>query len=181
MTNMETATNWGKYETKIFKLISYVLQVVQKVSVHLTITVQYTIDELKMSITEYILNVDRAILNTVFENTVRRVNKCLENWRGTLWTLLVTFCIVIIRCTETLYHSVFKYIPKYIQDVRELIQLPCHRNQLPIRNQTPDLRHHHHQSFMQLGHLLTRSGLTHPQVSLTVYHDFFCQLGNIVS
>jgi len=89
MTNMETATNWGKYETKIFKLISYVLQVVQKVSVHLTITVQYTIDELKMSITEYILNVDRAILNTVFENTVRRVNKCLENWRGTLWTLLV--------------------------------------------------------------------------------------------
>jgi len=28
---------------------------------------------------------------------------------------------------------------------------------------------------------LTRSGLTHPEVSLTVYHDFFCQLGNIVS
>jgi hypothetical protein len=23
------------------------------------------------------------------------------DWRGTLWTLLVTFCIVIIRCTET--------------------------------------------------------------------------------
>jgi hypothetical protein len=41
--------------------------------------------------------------------------------------------------------------------------------------------HHHHQSFMELGHLLTRSGLTHPEVSLTVYHDFFCQLGNIVS
>ena len=31
-----------------------------------------------MAITEYIRNVDRAILNTVFENTVRRVNKCLE-------------------------------------------------------------------------------------------------------
>jgi len=41
--------------------------------------------------------------------------------------------------------------------------------------------HHHHQSFMELGHLLTRSGLTHLEVSLTVYHDFFCQLGNIVS
>jgi len=39
------------------------------------------------------------------------------------------------------------------------------------------LGHHHHQSSMELGHLLTRSGLTHPQVSLTVYHDFFCQLG----
>ena len=31
-----------------------------------------------MIITEYIRNVDRAILNTVFENTVRRVKKCLE-------------------------------------------------------------------------------------------------------
>jgi precorrin-6B methylase 2 len=38
-----------------------------------------------MAITQYIRNVDRAIrntdraiLNTVFENTVRRVNKCLE-------------------------------------------------------------------------------------------------------
>ena len=41
--------------------------------------------------------------------------------------------------------------------------------------------YYHHQSFMELGHLLTRSSLTHPEVSLTVYHDFFCQLGNIVS
>jgi len=45
--------------------------------VHLTITV-HTIDELKMAITEYIQNVDRSIVNTVFENAVQRVNKCLE-------------------------------------------------------------------------------------------------------
>jgi hypothetical protein len=38
----------------------------------------HTTDELKMAITKYIRNVDRAILNMVFENTVRRVNKCLE-------------------------------------------------------------------------------------------------------
>ena len=44
----------------------------------------YTIDELKMTITEYIQNVDRAILNTVFENTVRRVNTFLETGGGTL-------------------------------------------------------------------------------------------------
>jgi hypothetical protein len=44
----------------------------------------HTIDELKMAITEYIPNVDRAILNTVFKNTVRRVNKCLETGGGTL-------------------------------------------------------------------------------------------------
>jgi hypothetical protein len=40
-------------------------------------------DDLKMAITEYIPNVDRVILNTVFENTVRRrVNKCLETGGG---------------------------------------------------------------------------------------------------
>ena len=37
----------------------------------------HTIDELKMAITEYIWNVDGAVLNTVFENTVQHVNKCL--------------------------------------------------------------------------------------------------------
>jgi hypothetical protein len=42
----------------------------------------YTFDDLKMAITEYIWNVDRAILNTVFENTVRRVNKYLETGGG---------------------------------------------------------------------------------------------------
>jgi len=42
----------------------------------------HTIDELKMAITKYIQNVDRVILNTVFENTVRRVNKCQETGGG---------------------------------------------------------------------------------------------------
>jgi hypothetical protein len=34
---------------------------------------------------------------------------------------------------------------------------------------------------MELGHLLTRSGLTYPEVSSKVCHYFFCQLGNSVS
>jgi hypothetical protein len=42
----------------------------------------HTIDNWKMAITEYIRNVDRAILNTVFENTVRLFNKCLETGGG---------------------------------------------------------------------------------------------------
>ena len=42
----------------------------------------HTTEELKMAITEYIRNVDRAILNTVFEHTVRRLNKCLETGGG---------------------------------------------------------------------------------------------------
>ena len=34
---------------------------------------------------------------------------------------------------------------------------------------------------MELGHLLTRSGLTYPEVSSKVYHDYFCQLGSCIS
>ena len=41
--------------------------------------------------------------------------------------------------------------------------------------------HHHHISFTELGHLLTRSGLTYPEVSSKVYHDSFCQLDSSVS
>ena len=41
--------------------------------------------------------------------------------------------------------------------------------------------HHHHLSVMELGHLLTRSGLTYLTVSSEVCHDSFCQLGNSVS
>ena len=41
--------------------------------------------------------------------------------------------------------------------------------------------HHHHIFVMELGHLLTRSGLTYPEVSSKACHDSFCQLGNSVS
>jgi len=34
---------------------------------------------------------------------------------------------------------------------------------------------------MEMGHLLTRSGLTYPEVSSMVCHDSFCHLGNSVS
>ena len=59
------------------------VQADQKVAVHLTNN-PHTTDELKMAITEYIRNVDHAILNMVFENTVRHVNKSLETGGGTL-------------------------------------------------------------------------------------------------
>jgi len=41
--------------------------------------------------------------------------------------------------------------------------------------------HHHHISFMELGHLLTRSGLTYPEEFSRVSHDSFCQLGSSIS
>jgi hypothetical protein len=47
-----------------------VVQGDQKVSVHLTNN-PHTIDELKVAITEYIRNVDRAILNTKFATNSR--------------------------------------------------------------------------------------------------------------
>ena len=40
--------------------------------------------------------------------------------------------------------------------------------------------HHHHISVMELGHLLSRSGLTYPEVSSKFCHDSFCQLENSV-
>jgi len=36
-------------------------------------------------------------------------------------------------------------------------------------------------SVMELGHLLTRSGLTYQELSSKVYHDSVCPLGNSVS
>jgi hypothetical protein len=42
----------------------------------------HTTDDLKMAIKEHIWNVDHAILNTVFKNTVPCVNKCLETGGG---------------------------------------------------------------------------------------------------
>jgi hypothetical protein len=38
--------------------------------------------DLKMAITVHIQNVDHAMLNTVFENTVRHINKYLETGGG---------------------------------------------------------------------------------------------------
>ena len=40
---------------------------------------------------------------------------------------------------------------------------------------------HHYISFMELSHLSTRFGLTHPEVSSKVYHDSFYQLGSSIS
>jgi len=41
-----------------------------------------------------------------------------------------------------------------------------------------EYHHHHHISVMELGHLLTRSGLTYPEASSKVFHDSFCQVGS---
>jgi len=46
------------------------------------------------------------------------------DWRGTLWTLLVTFCIVIISCTEIFfYHPVYFEEGKMLAEISELTAL----------------------------------------------------------
>jgi uncharacterized protein YerC len=77
---------------KLLMLLPIEIQGDQKVCMHLVITVQKIQTYFKhfqtlamitqMAITEYIRDMDRAILNTVFQNTVRRVNKCLETGGG---------------------------------------------------------------------------------------------------
>ena len=71
----------GNVKCKVMHFYIVILKGDQKVSVHLSFT-EHTTDELKMTITEYIRNVNRAILNTVFENTVRLANKCLATGGG---------------------------------------------------------------------------------------------------
>jgi hypothetical protein len=48
---------------------------------HVTIS-PHTVDDLKMDISKYIPIMDRAVLNPVFENTIRLVNKCLVTGGG---------------------------------------------------------------------------------------------------
>jgi hypothetical protein len=50
-----------------------------------------------------------------------------------------------------------------------------------LTQQNPAYHHHLHISVMELGHLLARSSLTFPEVSSTVCHDSFSQLGSSVS
>jgi hypothetical protein len=68
----------------------------------------------------------------------------------------------------------------YLQSL--IIQFLETRKPLLAKEMVWELHHHHHHVFvMELGHLLTRSILTYPEVSSEVCHNSFCQLGNNVS
>jgi len=69
----------------------------------------------------------------------------------------------------------------YLKLSAELCAPDCGRSNRPEHVEPFRNHHHYHISFMELGHLLTRSGLTYPEVSSKVYHDSFCQLGSSVS
>jgi hypothetical protein len=66
------------------------------------------------------------------------------------------------------------YIPCYPLD--KYWNFLCRRLYIHIYHH----HHHHHISVIELGHLLTHSGLTYPEVCSKVCHNSFCQMGNSV-
>jgi hypothetical protein len=66
-----------------------------------------------------------------------------------------------------------------------MLFLQCRRNMMNschlFKQCTALINHHRHIYVMELCHLLTRSGLTYPEVSSKVCHDSYCHLKNSVS
>ena len=96
-------------------------------------------------------------------------------------------CIPVIYAVISVPNS-WQYLAEFFVCNNEALNKSCTENQ--NINFKPNTfcqkicchhHHHHHISVMQLGHLLTRSGLTYPEVSSKVYHDSFCQLDSSIS
>jgi hypothetical protein len=86
-------------------------------------------------------------------------------------------------CALHLLRNVTSYNKLYVAQSNE--QINCYSKHVSIlltvnQREFVEEKHHHHMSVMELGHLLTRSGLTYLVVSSEVCHDSFCQLGNSV-
>jgi hypothetical protein len=74
--------------------------------------------------------------------------------------------LLLLRTRSRITYKTLTLIPLYSGIKIKLVEVNNH--------------HHHHMSVMELGHLLTRSGLTYPEVSSKVCRDSFCRLGNSV-
>jgi len=77
--------------------------------------------------------------------------------------------------SSALFHMSYLYCSMYCL----YVNVYCQR--VTTQLQLINILSYHDISVMELGHLLTRSGLTYPEVSLKVCYDSFCQLGNSVS
>jgi hypothetical protein len=84
-----------------------------------------TIDDLKKVITEYIQNVDRAILNTVFKNTVRLVNKCLETGGGHFEHYL-SLSVLQSSVAQRLFDHPVQVTPKFNKKLSDIWK--CNQN-----------------------------------------------------
>jgi hypothetical protein len=106
----------------------------------------HTIDDLKMAITEYIRNVDRAILNKIFENAVRRVNKCLETGVGHFEHYLLLSVLYSSEAQRLFDQPVYrsshcpsKYIPTQFFTDHALHFLPNFSYTVNVTNSSPSI------------------------------------------
>ena len=110
-----------------------------------------------------------------------------KKWLCPLNVLELKFCVHFwslpcVQCVPSILPSL-KQSPNYIC---WRVQIVKWRSQACMETKifaTHNFLHHyhHHISVMELGHLLTRSGLTYPDVYSKVYHDSFCPSGSSVS
>ena len=95
--------------------------------------------------------------------------------------ILVVFPYYLFRTYFEVYHILLKMLT-YVYCIYILVFIflffyirTVHLDNVKV------FYHHHHIFVMELGHLLTRFGLTHLEVSSEVCHNSFCQLENSVS
>jgi len=102
----------------------------------------------------------------------------------TLWDPIV-FTLTkakIIRDFKN-FNSKFKIWQNvFLKSIGRMYVFKCENSYPCVGTFIVELHHHHyhHISFIELDHLLTRSGLKHPEVSSKVYHDSFCQFWTIL-
>jgi len=103
-----------------------------------------------------------------------------ENAKAPFWvTFSCRVCLgrVLIIPSHTKYRS---SIIVFYNTLQHISSVHISRHQVDV-GYIIIINHHHHKSVMDLGHLLTRSGVTYPEVSSKFCHNSFCQLGNGVS
>jgi len=108
----------------------------------------------------------KSTLNTTWHPGVLHI---LKNYTSILAIKLISCFVSNKKKSWFLLKAKFPRLKKYKQGACPPNCRVCHQH------------HQHHISVMELGHLLTRSGLAYPEVSSKVCHDSFCQLENNVS
>ena len=90
-------------------------------------------------------------------------------------------CVLFVLCI--LYSFVYVYLFLFVSSVLVYGLLPPSDSSIAASNDDDDDDDDddNNISFIELDHLLTRSGLTYPGVFLKIYHDSTCQLENSVS
>jgi hypothetical protein len=108
----------------------------------------------------------------------RYAYKCILVWvynarfSWNIWMKLKFSRQIFETCSNIIFHVSIQWEPSVV---------PCWLTDVQTWRKLIVAFRHHHISVMELGHLLTRSGLTYSEVFAKVCHDFLCQLENSVS